>query len=173
MKLFARAMSAAAVVAAVLLLSTLPSAADTLAKPDGKVILVVSGKIENTNAGTTAEFDRSQLEALAPAVLETSTPWTDGVQRFEGFPVTALLDLVGAKGETIRATAVNDYAVTMPVEELVASNAFVALRQNGEPMKVRDRGPLWIIFPYDSDARLTGDDFLNWSIWQLKSIEIQ
>ena len=172
MKLLARAMFAVAATAAVLL-SALPLSADTLPEPDGRVILVVSGKIENTNAGETAQFDRSQLEALAPAVLETSTPWTEGVQRFDGFPVTALLDLVGATGNTLRATAINDYAVTMPVEELVRSKAFVAVRQNGEPMKVRDRGPLWIIFPYDSDARLTGDDFLNWSIWQLKSIEIQ
>ncbi|SDF51239.1 hypothetical protein [Thalassobaculum litoreum] len=173
MKLFSHGLIAVAAMATVLLTGPLNSVADTLAAPAGRPILVVAGAIENTNAGATAEFDRAQLEALAPQVLETRTPWTEGVQRFDGFPIAALFDLVGAKGDTVRATAINDYAVTMPIADLVESGAFVAIRQNGALMKIRERGPLWIIFPYDSDPRLTGDDFLNWSIWQLKSLEIE
>lgn len=173
MKLISRALCAAAAMAAVLLSGPASVGAETLPAPTGRVILAVSGAIENTNAGETAAFDRAQLEALAPAVLETSTPWTEGKQRFDGFPISALFDLVGVKGDTVRAVAINDYAVTMPVDELLSANAFIAIRQNGEAMKIRDRGPLWIIFPYDEDPRLTGDDFLNWSIWQLKTLEIQ
>ena len=173
MKLLSHALIAACAVVAMLACGPVEVGAETLAKPTGRVILVVSGKIQNTNAEGTAEFDRAQLEALDPSVIETSTPWTEGVQKFEGFPVKALLDAVGATGDSVRATAINDYAVTMPMDTLVEAGGFVAIRQNGEPMKIRDRGPLWIIFPYDTDARLTGDDFLNWSIWQLKSLEIQ
>ena len=173
MKLLSHALIAVCAAVAMLACGPFDAGAETLAKPTGRVILTVSGKIQNTNAGGTAEFDRSQLEALHSAVIETSTPWTEGVQKFEGFPIKALFDAVGATGNSVRATAINDYAVTIPMDALVESGGFVAIRHNGEPMKIRDRGPLWIIFPYDTDARLTGDDFLNWSIWQLKSLEIQ
>ena len=173
MKLFGHALIAVTLMAAALMSCPHPGEAETLAAPTSRVLLVVSGAISTTNAGEPAVFDRDQLEALAPQVLATSTPWTEGVQRFDGFPLAALLDRVGAKGDTLRAVALNDYAVTMPIGDLIQADAFVAIRQNGEAMTIRERGPLWIIFPYDSDPRLTGDDFLNWSIWQLKSLEIE
>ncbi|WPZ35941.1 oxidoreductase [Thalassobaculum sp. OXR-137] len=173
MKLLSPALIAVCAAVAIFVSLPISAEADGLSKPTGRVILVVSGEIGNTNAGDKAEFDRAQLEALDPGVIETSTPWTEGVQRFEGFPIKALLDAVGATGTSVRATAINDYAVTMPIDDLVGAGGFVAIRHNGEPMKIRERGPLWIIFPYDTDSRLTGDDFLNWSIWQLKSLEIQ
>lgn len=173
MKLLSHALFAVAAMASVVMSGPVSAVAETLPAPTGRTILVVSGAIENTTSGGKAEFDRTQLEALAPTVVETSTPWTEGKQRFDGFPIAALFDRIGVTGDTVRAVAINDYAVTMPIDELVKAGAFVAIRQNGEVMKIRDRGPLWIIFPYDRDPRLTGDDFLNWSIWQLKSLEIQ
>ena len=44
--------------------------------------------------------------------------------------------------------------------------------QDGKPLSVRDRGPLWIVFPYDSDSRLTTDAYLNRSVWQIKELMI-
>lgn len=173
MKTLALALIATAAAAIVSSIGVSHGHAKPLSSPQGHVILVVSGDIENTNVGETAAFDRTQLEALSSSVLETSTPWTEGVQRFDGFPLSELLELVGAKGTDIRAAAINDYAVTMPVTEVVEAGAFVATRQNGAAMQIRDRGPLWILFPYDSESRLVGDDFLNWSIWQLKTLEIR
>ena len=39
--------------------------AGNLPSPTGPVVLTVSGRIANTNAGKTAEFDLAMLEALA------------------------------------------------------------------------------------------------------------
>ena len=39
--------------------------AGSLSSPTGPVVLTVTGRITNTNAGKTAEFDMAMLEALA------------------------------------------------------------------------------------------------------------
>ena len=136
------------------------------------MILEVSGAIANTNADGKARFDRTALESMATAELSTSTPWTKGVQKFEGFPLATLLKAVGTTGTRIKAIALNDYSAVLPIEDSVAAGAFVAIRANGEPMSVRDRGPLWIVFPYDTDARLTTDAYLNRSVWQIKELVV-
>ena len=160
------AMRGAAIAATVTLIA-MTAAAAPLPAPTGTVILEVTGAIANTNADGKARFDRAALEALS-----TSTPWTKGVQHFRGFPLPALLKIVGSTGDSIKAIALNDYSAVLPVEDSVAAGAFVAVRANGAAMSVRDRGPLWIVFPYDTDARLTTDAYLNRSVWQIKELVV-
>ncbi len=154
-------------------LLSLPAAAGTLPAPQGRVILEVSGAIANSNAPGKARFDRTTLEAMATTKLSTSTPWTKGVQTFEGFPLASLLAVVGATGSGIKAIALNDYSAVLPIEDSVAAGAFVVVRANGERMSVRERGPLWIVFPYDTDTRLTTDAYLNRSVWQVKELVVE
>lgn len=143
-----------------------------LAAPTGRIILDVSGAIARTNAPAKARFDRATLDAMASSTLSTSTPWTRGVQTFEGFPLATLLEAVQAHGTTVKAIALNDYSATLPLDDSLAAGAFVAVRQNGEPMSIRDRGPLWIVFPYDTDRRLTTDAYLNRSVWQIRELVV-
>ncbi|MBO6561537.1 MAG: molybdopterin-dependent oxidoreductase [Nisaea sp.] len=140
------------------------------ARAAGEPLLTVSG---NLAGGSAVDFDRETLESMATETIRTSTPWTQGVQEFRGIPLKTLLAHVGAKGVKLRAIALNDYAAEIPVAEATAAGALVAVRQNGKPMSVRDKGPLWIVFPYDSDPKLVTDDFLNWSAWQLRTLVVQ
>ncbi len=154
-------------------LLSLPAAGGTLPAPQGRVILEVSGAIVNSNASGKARFDLTALEAMATTTLSTSTPWTKGVQTFEGFALASLLDVVGATGTSIKAVALNDYSAVLPIEDSIAAGAFVAVRANGHRMSVRERGPLWIVFPYDTDSRLTTDAYLNRSVWQVKELIVE
>ena len=85
-------------VAVLLLAPALRAAGLPAAK--GKVILTVSGAIENTNADGVAEFDRDMLESLGLSRVQMETQWTLGRPVFEGVLASALLDAVGALGET-------------------------------------------------------------------------
>jgi hypothetical protein len=172
MSILSNAMRAALVAVAILTLAS-PANAGSLPVPTGHVILKVTGAVTNTNTDDKARFDRAALEAMATDELLTSTPWTKGVQRFRGFQLDTLLRAVGATGNQLRAIALNDYSSVMPIDDTVASGAFLAVRVNGEPMSVRDRGPLWIVFPYDSNPRLTTDAYLNRSVWQLKELVVE
>lgn len=156
-----------------LLALSLPAAAGSLAAPKGAVVLTVTGKIGERNQGEAAVFDMAMLEALPGRVTETETPWTKGKTRFEGALGAALLDAVGATGTTLHIVALNDYAVDVPVADLREWPVIVATRKDGQPMSVRDKGPLFVIYPFDLDASLYNEKIFSRSAWQVKSIEVR
>lgn len=114
----------------------------------------------------------SQLDALGRVDLATRTPWTQGTQHFSGLPLRRLLEAVGARGDMLRAVALNDYAVQMPVAALLASDGFLATHLDGTPIPVRQRGPFWIVFPWSQRPELETPDHRQRSVWQLQRIEI-
>ncbi len=159
----------------VLMALLVPMAANAapLGKPTGKVILTVSGNIANTNAGAKAEFDREMLEALGTTEVKQGTPWTDGKQTFGSVLGIKILQAVGANGDTIIARAVNDYQVEIPVSDLENYPVLFAMKQNGRYMRLRDKGPLWIIYPYETYPNLaTAENRERW-IWQLSTMIIK
>ncbi|MBC2886456.1 oxidoreductase [Ochrobactrum sp. CM-21-5] len=147
--------------------------AGSLALPEDKPILVVSGKIENTNVRGIAEFDRAMLEAIGLEMVETATPWYDGRVRFEGVSLNKLMKIVGAKGTNITAVALNDYVTTIPLSDVEEFKVILALKRDGSYMTVRDKGPLFIIYPYDSDPRLQSQTYYTRSAWQVAKLIVE
>lgn len=165
-----------AILLAVTFPGRLPAAADdggSLPRPAGPVVLTVTGAIARTNAPGKAEFDVAMLEALGVENLTTSTSWTDGRQRFEGVRASQVLKAVGAEGTIVEATAVNDYTAEIPVEMFRDFPVLLALRQNGKMLTVRDKGPVWIVFPRDDYPELNDPRIdIRW-VWQLSSIAVR
>ncbi|MFC6486451.1 molybdopterin-dependent oxidoreductase [Nitratireductor sp. GCM10026969] len=147
--------------------------AATLGDPGGKILLEIEGRIEHTNRREKAVFDRAMLETLPPATLETTTVVTDGVQRFDGFYMRDLLELVGADGETVTASALNDYVIDIPAEDFTRFDVVVATHMNGERLETRDKGPLWIVYPRDDHAELEDLRYDYRWVWQLNHLDIQ
>lgn len=148
-------------------------AMETLPAPTGQVVLSVGGRIERTTDGASAQFDREQLEALGTTVVETHTPWYDGVTRFEGVPAAALMKHLKATGKEVRAVALNNYEVRIPIEDFERRGAILALKRDGEYMRVRDKGPIFIVYPYDSDESLRNETYYARSIWQLRTLSVE
>ncbi len=149
------------------------AAAEPLAKPQGKVILTISGKIANANSPKGAEFDRAMLENLGLVTVQTTTPWFDGNSRFEGVSMDKLMQLVGASGTKIDAIALNDYTVNVPLEDFKKFNVILAMKRNGAYMTVRDKGPLFIIYPYDSSPELQQQLYYARSAWQIAKFVVE
>jgi hypothetical protein len=151
----------------------LASPVEPLGKPKGPVILTVAGDIRCTNVGPEAQFDRSMIESLGPVTLRTTTIWTEGVQEFTGVPLARVLEVVEAGGGMIDALAINDYWAEIPVSDATESGPILAYLMNGQPMSRRDKGPLWVIYPYDADPSLHSEDIYARSVWQLRRMEIR
>lgn len=147
--------------------------AQELPTPEGEVVLTVTGSIGRTSDGTTALFDLAGLKALPSRTITTTTPWTEGTHSYVGVSGKAFVEAVGATGSEALATALNDYVVTIPLEDFTGDHLIIAYEAGGEPMSIRDKGPLWVIYPYDDDARYRKDAVLSRSIWQLKSLSFQ
>lgn len=113
------------------------------------------------------ELDRAALEQLPRHSFSTSTQWTAGALEFTGVPLRDLLSLADITTGTIRAVALNDYAVSMIVDDLGESVPIVAYLINGEPFSRREKGPLWIVYPYDSGAEYRTEVAYGTSVWQL------
>ncbi|MDV7144001.1 molybdopterin-dependent oxidoreductase [Tropicimonas sp. TH_r6] len=162
-----------ALAACLALTSALSAAvAQELSEPAGDVVLTVSGTIGATNGDGAARFDMDMLQAMPARTLVTTTIWTEGEQTFTGVELHAVLDLLGVENGEITATAINDYAVSIPVSDAVKDGPIVAYARNGEPMSVREKGPLWIIYPYDSSAEYRTETTYARSIWQLDRLTI-
>jgi len=146
--------------------------ASGLSKPEGEVILTVSGNIAHTNSEQTAEFDLAMLQSIPQSTIKTETPWTEGINDFTGPKIQDLLKFLAAEGEFIEATALNGYKVTIPMQDVKQHSVILALQHNGEVLSVRRRGPSWVIYPW-SDMKLSRNHkYYTRSIWQLKSLNI-
>lgn len=167
-----RRILSAAVGAAALALAAVAAAA-SLPMPAEKPILTVAGSIGVSNKDGTAQFDRAMLESLGSVSFQTTTPWYSGPVTFEGVPLAKVLEAVDAKGQTLVAVALNNYSAELPIEDATKYNVILALKRNGEYMSVRDKGPLFIVYPYDSDPELKNQKFYSRSVWQLSRIEVR
>lgn len=146
--------------------------AEDIAAPKGDVILSVSGEISTTNVQDTLVLDRAMLMALPATTFETSTIWTDGTHAFTGVSFVDLATALGVENGQFLATAINDYTVEIPVTDAVEGGPIIAYLMDGAEMSVRDKGPLWVIYPYDSEADYRTEVIYSRSIWQLDRLEI-
>ena len=153
-------------------LTTALEADDAIGLPAESVILTVSGTIDKTNVDGTAQYDLDMLRALPAVSISTSTIWTDGVLMFTGVPIALLLEELGSSGSTLRASAINDYTIEIPVASLGDEYPILAYEMNGKPMHRREKGPIWVIYPFDSHERYRTAQVFARSIWQLDRLEV-
>lgn len=156
------------------LLAIAPSAAlaGALDMPTGPVLLTVTGQISNTNTTGSAQFDLAMLDALSQHTIETETPWYDNAQSFSGPLGSALLDAVGAEGTTVTVTALNDYSADIPVADFREYPVILASRINGKELSIRDKGPLFVIYPFDAEPSLYNEVYFGRSVWQITAINV-
>lgn len=143
-----------------------------LEAPKGKVILSITGNVKFKNADDRADFDMAMLAALPQQSFTTSTPWYKEKKKFTGPLLRDVLDAAGARGNTIKASALNNFKVEIAVADTRKFPMLLALLMDDQPMRVRDKGPLFIIYPFDADPALRSTHYYNRSVWQLRSIEM-
>ena len=129
--------------------------------------------ILDSNGDEIAVYDQAMLASMEVDVIETSTPWTDSVDRYQGVPLQAVLDSAGAKGKSYSAIALNDYAVSIPSAIIAEHDPIIATHVNGERLTLDNKGPYWIMFDFDSPAVKALPEMRGRSIWALSEIEVE
>lgn len=148
------------------------NAGQTRTKVSGVVILTVTGLDPKAFPGGTVAFDRKTLEVMGPVKIVTSTIWTDGQHTFTGVPLKSLARALNLTSETVSLHGLNDYAVEMPLSEAEDDAPILAYLMDGVPMSVRDKGPIWIVYPYDKDPAYRSETAFARSVWQLDRIDV-
>lgn len=146
--------------------SLLPATAGAQTAPSTPM-LKMKGRIAKP-----VSFDRDALLALGTHGFETMTPWYTNKARFEGVRMSGLLTAVGATGEKIVVTALNDYTTEIPVSDFATYEVILAMKRDGQLMPVTDKGPFFIIYNFDSNSELKSKKFYARSAWQVATIEV-
>jgi len=147
--------------------------ASPLVKPTGKVILKIHGNLTHKNADDGAHFDYAMLEQLGLVEMSIDTPWTPVGTRFEGILSKTLLELIGAEGAEVLAEAVDGYSKKIPLEDLTSYDTLLALRMDGKRMRLKNKGPLWIVYPNDGRPDVIESTLNSRMVWQLRSLTIR
>jgi hypothetical protein len=136
--------------------------------PAGPVVLTIA-----LSEQAKAEFDMAAIEKLPQHSFKTTTPWHAQARTFTGPLLRDLLAAAGAKGTALRAVALNGYKTDIPFEDAAKYDVIVARLLDGKPMAVRERGPLFIVYPFDSRSELRAERFYSRSAWQLRTLEVK
>lgn len=141
--------------------------------PSGPVVLSIAGTLQQPNRDGRALFDMAMLERLPQHSFTTTTPWYPVAHKFTGPLLRDVLAAAGAQGKLIEAIALNDYRVSIPMDDAKRHAVIVARLMDGEPMSLRDKGPLFIIYPFDVEPALRNSIYYSRSAWQLKALEVR
>jgi len=147
--------------------------ARALDRPKDQVILTISGKIGSVNSINGAQFDLAMFDQLPQQTMVAQTPWEKKPTMYSGPLLRDVLSLVKARGTTLQAFALSDYQTTIPFADAKRFDVLMATRMNGAPMPVRTKGPIFIIYPYDSRSELQSLTFYERSAWQLKRLVVE
>ncbi|OSQ40948.1 hypothetical protein TMES_01660 [Thalassospira mesophila] len=124
-------------------------------------------------AGSKTVLFYKDLVKLPVTEIETNTPWTAGKHVFKGVLFADLFKKFGITEEEVLVSALNDYSVTIPVSELTENGAILAYQLDGKTMSIREKGPYWVIFPFDRDPSFQTDRYWSYAVWQVKLIDAQ
>ncbi|EEX66928.1 oxidoreductase [Vibrio metoecus] len=113
-----------------------------------------------------------ELLARSDLTIVTETPWTQGNTEFKGISAQAILAWIGVKQADLKVIALNKYWAVIPYSDIEKYNPVFAIQKNGKPMAIRDRGPVWSIYPLSSSGELNNEVLHSRMVWQISHIEI-
>lgn len=111
--------------------------------------------------------------ALGSAQITTTVPWNREAHVWEGVPIRRLLHAVQISGHAIRVKALNDYQATIPWDDLERFDPILAWFEDGQPIPVRAKGPLLVIYPFDAYAALRRAEYTDRSVWHVSEIIVE
>ncbi|MDA0151422.1 hypothetical protein OH460_03780 [Vibrio sp. Makdt] len=136
-------------------------------------ILASSGLTVFDQIGKKHEMTREQLLLLPQTEIKTVLPWAEGESVYSGVTLQAILETMDLSiSPLVTIVALNDYKVAVPKEDFDDYQPIIAIKQNGEFMSVRDKGPYWLIYPLSSQPDINNTDFHAKMIWQIRDIHL-
>ena len=147
--------------------------ADTRSKPTPVLQVYQSSGQPTRSTRLASEWDMSGLKALPQRSFTTHTPWYQQPVTFTGPLVRDVLNASKVSGVTITAMALDEYKSRIPLSDVNKFDVILAHSINGEPMNPKNKGPLFIVYPFDSKKQLQSVLYYQRSVWQLKSLTVE
>lgn len=139
------------------------------------VVLSVYGDIRvNDRHYDQMDFTLSELQALTQSDITTAHPWSIAPQHYHGVDMNALFGLLfnHRRVLSIQLEALNDFSVAVDWSQIEAFSPILAWQEDEQVMTRRNKGPLWLVLPFDQVPKVQQADFLHFMVWQLRAIRV-
>lgn len=135
--------------------------------------LVIKGQTDKQHF-IAVELNPDDITANFPTYeITTRLPWVNHFATFSGARLKDILNHYRLFGRQIHLTALNDYTVTIPYLDIYRYNPIIAITQNQKPLKIRNYGPYWLIYPMSKYSELNTPKYHARMIWQIKTIQVE
>ena len=142
--------------------------------PEDKVLKVFLKTADrSTPQRLVAEWDLASLKKLPQKTFTTHTPWFKEPVTFTGPLVRDVLAKAQLKGTMLEAVALDDYKSKIPFSDVINFDAILAHSINGAQLTAKNKGPLFIVYPYDSKKELQAVVYYQRSVWKLKALIVE
>lgn len=126
-----------------------------------------------STADKTESFTLEEILAMPQTTIVTKNDYVDEATTFQGPSLRSVLEAMDiAQDATLKMVALNDFSSEVPAADAFAYDVILAVMLNGETMPIRDKGPIWVIYPMDGNPELHDDIYNDRLVWQLKSISV-
>ena len=120
------------------------------------------------------ELTREALAAIPQTTVVTKNDYVEAETTFTGPRVRDLFEEGSIKPDSeLVLTALNDFAVTIPASDVLNYDVILATTMDGNEMSVREKGPIWVIYPMSDHKELREARYNDRLIWQLSSVELK
>lgn len=126
--------------------------------------------------GTVQVVTDEDFEAIGDTTIETNLIGDDNKEKIHSVVGPRLRDVLkhfSITGEIADASAIDAYRIDIPVEDAMKYDVILATSVDGQKLTVRDRGPVWVIYPLKDHPELANPLFEARSIWQLKELRMK
>jgi hypothetical protein len=127
-----------------------------------------------TTPDRSESFTLEEILAMPQTTVVTENDYVDEATTFQGPSLRYVLEEMDvAQDASLKMVALNDFSSNVPAADAFEYDVILAVLLNGEAMSVRDKGPIWVIYPMDDSPELQDDMYNDRLVWQLKSISVE
>ena len=125
------------------------------------------------SAGVPVVRDMEELLEFPQVSFETTTIWTEGLHEFSGPSLSSVLAAFEAGPGDLTLSALDRYSATLRRSMVDVLSPIIALRLDGQRIERRNKGPFWLMFPFDSHEKFQTAEYFAVSVWHLTQIKVQ
>ncbi|MDF3362788.1 molybdopterin-dependent oxidoreductase [Sulfitobacter sp. Ks41] len=134
-----------------------------------------------TTSKQSVDFTLEQLQTLPQTTVVTANDYVEPSAVFQGPLLRTVLEALEIDKDAelkmidaeLKMIALNDFTSTVPASDAFDYDVIMAVLRDGELMTVRNKGPIWVIYPMDDNPELRSDIYNDRLVWQLKEIAVE
>jgi hypothetical protein len=121
----------------------------------------------------TVTLKLEDIQSLPKTTYTTELPWDKGIAEFTGVKLSTLLTHVyGSIPERIDISGLNNYHATISREDIVSYQPILAYQKDKHYVKVRNKGPYWVVYPLNLYPELNRTKYHAQMVWQVNEFKL-